>query len=85
MRWRRWNFPVTGSGTDSGTHADANSDTHTDANSDTRTDADTHTNAITNAERWDDDHHHVSGRVTPDADRAGGNPRDVREQRRPDS
>jgi hypothetical protein len=45
------------------------------------TNADTHANADANAERWNNDHHHVRGRVTQDADRAGGNTRNVREQR----
>jgi len=79
VRWRRWNFPesVAAAGPDSGAHPDAYANSNTNSNTHTDTDA----NANANAEWRDDDHHHLRGCVTADADCAGGNTRNVREQR----
>ena len=79
VRWRRWNFPesVAAAGTDSGARPDAIPNSDADANTHPDADAD----ADADAEWWDDLHHHVRGCVTEDTDRAGGNARDVCEQR----
>ena len=81
VRWWRWNFPKpvptprTGTGAYTKPDAIPDSDTDADAN------AHAHTNAHTHAERWDDGHDHVGGRVTKNVDGAAGDTCDIREQR----
>jgi hypothetical protein len=76
---RRWRQHVAES--DAG--ASAGSDAYSDANAYSDADAypDSHAHADTHAERRDDDHHHLRGCVSQDADCARGNTRHVREQR----
>ena len=78
LRWRRrWDLPksVASPCADAGAHADAISNSGTNTRADANTDANAH------AERRDNGHHHVRGRVTKDAIRPAGDTRDLREQR----
>src|SRR4029077_15883158 len=83
VRWRRWNFSKSGatSCTGANAHTKPNANTDTDANTHTDSHANTHTHTHTHAERWDDGHDHVGGRVTTNVDGAAGDTCDIREQR----
>ncbi len=81
VRWRRRDLPksVATPCTNSGANANANSNSDTDPNTDPNTLTDA--NADPDAGRRHDGHHYVGGRLTEDADGAGGDTRDIREQR----
>ena len=78
---RRWKRHVTEPGASSRARTDADPNADSDSYSDSDPNTDAHADTNTNAERWDDHHHHVRGRVTEDADGVAGNTRHVREQR----
>jgi hypothetical protein len=80
-RVRRWKRHIAEPGASSRACTDSDADSNTDADPNTDADADADPNTDANPERWNNDHHHVRGRVTQDADRAAGNARHVREQR----
>ena len=72
---RRGYVAEPGAGACADAYSNADADADTDTNSNANTDADADADSIADAERWNDDHYHLRGRVTQDVDRAAGNAR----------